>query len=94
MSAKHIEHPLQCPPVSGNNRHARVWSHIPGYGAVIVADFGVSRSIDEMTKIANARRAAACWNLCLDLSAEEIEAALKPEAGLVARIGLYRRAFT
>lgn len=67
---KHTAEPLQGGG-KGNNQQ-RLWAHLPG-GAIIIADFGVSASLRDETKEANARRARAAWNACQGVSTEQLE---------------------
>lgn len=70
---KHIDEPWQ----GGDGAQTtRVWAHLMG-GAVIIADFSVSTSLRQETKVANARRARAAVNLCHGMSIEQIEEMLK-----------------
>jgi hypothetical protein len=70
---KHVTSPLQI--ASGG---MRLWTYDAECGgSVIVADFSVSGALREETKVENARRARAAWNLCQGLSTEQLETLLK-----------------
>lgn len=74
---KHTEQRLSIADTGTDGARSRLWAHVPSEGGVIIADFGLSKSLREETKKANARYARAAWNYCLGVSTEELELAIK-----------------
>lgn len=57
----------------------RLWAHVPGGNAVIIADFSVSKNMRHEEQVGNCRRARAAVRFVSGLSTEQIEAMIKHE---------------